>query len=96
MTSKAAEQHVARRAVVTGRVQGVWFRDSARRRAESLGVVGWARNRPDGAVEVWAEGPQELVKALLEYCREGPARAAVESVSVDDVTPAGLESFEVR
>lgn len=86
----------ARRAVVRGRVQGVWFRDSARRRAESLSVAGWARNCPDGAVEVWLEGAAEAVEAMLEYCRSGPPRAVVEDVSVEEVAPAGLRDFEVR
>ena len=96
MTLESAEQHVARVAVVSGRVQGVWFRDSARRRAESLGVAGWARNRLDGTVEVWAEGPRALVEALLDYCRKGPSRAVVEHLTVDEVTPAGLKDFVVR
>jgi acylphosphatase len=96
MTSESAQQRAARRAVIAGRVQGVWFRDSAQRRAESLGVAGWARNRPDGTVEVWAEGRQGVVEALLDYCRKGPPRAVVERLTVDEVTPAGLDRFEVR
>ena len=82
--------------VIAGRVQGVWFRDSARRRAESLGVAGWARNRLDGTVEVWAEGRRDAVEALLDYCRVGPPRAVVEHVAVENVTPAQLEDFDVR
>ena len=94
--SESAQQRVARRAVIAGRVQGVWFRDSARRRAESLRVAGWARNRLDGTVEVWAEGRRDVVEALLEYCRKGPAGAVVERLTVDEVTPAGLDGFHVR
>jgi acylphosphatase len=74
----------------------VWFRDSVRRRAESRGVSGWARNLRDGRVEVWAEGPLDAVQAVLDYCRKGPPRAVVESVRVDEVVSAGLERFEVR
>jgi acylphosphatase len=96
MVSHINPQRVARRAVIGGRVQGVWFRDSVRRRAESLGVTGWARNRLDGTVEVWAEGQPEAVSALLDYCREGPSRAVVERVAIDEVTSAGLSGFEVR
>ena len=96
MTSQSPQQRVARRAVIAGRVQGVWFRDSARRRAESLGVAGWARNRLDGTVEVWVEGRRGVVEALLDYCRKGPPRAVVERLTVDEVTPAGLDDFEVR
>ncbi len=96
MTSESAQQRIARRAVIAGRVQGVWFRDSARRRAESLGVAGWARNRLDGTVEVWAEGRRDVVEVMLDYCRTGPPRAVVERLTVDEVTPAGLHDFDVR
>ena len=97
MTSAgASRRRAARRAVIVGRVQGVWFRDSVRREAESLGVAGWARNCPDGTVEVWAEGRREGVEALLEYCHTGPPRAHVERVTVHEVAPAGLSDFRVR
>ena len=96
MMSESAQQRVARRAVIAGCVQGVWFRDSARRRAESLGVAGWARNRLDGTVEVWAQGRRDAVEALLDYCRIGPPRAIVERLTVDEVTPAELDDFDVR
>jgi acylphosphatase len=87
---------VAKRVLASGRVQGVWFRDSVRRLAESHGVAGWARNRLDGSVEVWAEGPAAAVEAVVEFCRVGPRRAVVEAVHVEDVTPAGMGGFEVR
>jgi acylphosphatase len=96
MSESAAQQRVARRAVIVGRVQGVWFRDSARRCAESLEVAGWARNRVDGTVEVWAEGQRDAVEALLDYCRMGPPRAVVEHLAVEEVTPTELDDFEVR
>jgi acylphosphatase len=96
MIGEGPHRRVARHAVVAGRVQGVWFRDSVRRNAESRGVSGWARNLRDGRVEVWTEGPQDAVEAVLEYCRRGPPRALVEDVRVDEVVPAGLERFEVR
>jgi acylphosphatase len=91
-----SEQRLARRAVVIGHVQGVWFRDSTRRRAQALGVAGWARNCADGSVEVWAEGPQQAVDELLRYCRAGPPRASVEELRVEDVEPAGWAEFNVR
>jgi acylphosphatase len=90
------QPRVARRAAIFGRVQGVWFRDFTRRRADTLGVAGWARNRADGSVEVWAEGPGGAVEALLDYCRVGPPRATVQDVRVDEVTPAGMTGFEIR
>ena len=86
---------VARRVVISGRVQGVFFRDSVRRLADARGVAGWARNRVDGSVEVWAEGPPDAVRELLEFCRRGPSRAIVEEVAVHEAEPAGFEGFEV-
>ena len=86
----------ARRIVVHGRVQGVFFRDSARREAERLGVAGWVRNRPDGTVEAHAEGDDDAVEAFVSWCRSGPARAEVASVDADDVDAEGLSRFEVR
>jgi acylphosphatase len=87
---------VRRRVVVSGRVQGVFFRDTTLRRAEALGVSGWVRNQADGSVEVVAEGPPAAVEALLDYCREGPPRAMVERVDVRDEAPEGVRGFEVR
>lgn len=69
------------RILVEGRVQGVGFRMSTRDRARSLGVTGWVRNRPDGRVEVVAEGPREQLDRLVEFCREGPSFARVEGVA---------------
>jgi acylphosphatase len=92
----ASEPLIARRALISGHVQGVWFRDSLRRLAESLGVAGWARNRSDGSVELWAEGPADAVGELLDYSREGPPRAVVEHMDVEPASPAGHHSFEVR
>jgi acylphosphatase len=82
--------------VVSGRVQGVFFRDTARRRAESAGVAGWITNRPDGAVEAVFEGEPAAVEELVEFCRRGPSRAEVASVEVQEEAPQGLSGFEVR
>ncbi|MCP4665645.1 MAG: acylphosphatase [Deltaproteobacteria bacterium] len=68
------------RLIVRGRVQGVWFRESTRREALSLGIFGWVRNRPDGTVEVLAEGPEENVKKLVSWCHQGPPAAEVTRV----------------
>jgi acylphosphatase len=96
MVAETPQPRVARHAVVAGRVQGVWFRDSVRRIAEARGVGGWARNLRDGTVEVWAEGTRDAVQAVVDYCREGPPRAVVAGVRVDEVAPAGLDRFDVR
>jgi acylphosphatase len=82
--------------VVSGRVQGVFFRDSVRRRAEAAGVAGWARNTPEGTVEAVFEGDSAAVEELIEFCRRGPSRAEVSSVEVVKEDPEGLSGFEVR
>jgi len=82
--------------MVSGRVQGVFFRDSVRRRAASRGVAGWVRNNPDGTVEAVFEGDEEDVDSLVRYCREGPGRAEVERADVTDEQAEGLDGFEVR
>jgi acylphosphatase len=77
-------------------VQGVFFRDSTRRRADSLGVAGWVRNRPDGAVEAVFEGEPEQVEAMVRFAGEGPAGAAVEDLEVGEEEPEGIQGFSVR
>jgi acylphosphatase len=77
-------------------VQGVFFRDTARRRAEAAGVSGWVSNRSDGAVEAVFEGEPQAVDELVEFCRRGPSRAEVTSVDVVEEEPEGLSGFEVR
>jgi acylphosphatase len=84
------------RAVVSGRVQGVWYRQGCRREAERLGVVGWVANRPDGSVEIEAEGPRAAVGDLLAWARRGPARAVVERVVIEDLAAGGGHGFRVR
>jgi acylphosphatase len=83
------------RVIVSGRVQGVFFRASARDRAESLGVSGWARNNPDGTVEAVFEGDDERVESMVEWCRRGPRGAFVEDVSVEWEEPRGERGFAV-
>ncbi len=87
---------VARRAVVRGHVQGVFFRATVARAAERAGVAGWATNRADGAVEVHLEGDADAVESVLDTCRTGPRGAQVDSVDVSEVEPEGLGGFETR
>jgi acylphosphatase len=87
---------IARKVVVTGRVQGVFFRDSARREARRLGVTGWVRNRADGHVEAWFEGPADAVARLVRWCSDGPRHADVDDVQVSEVEPEGHERFAIR
>jgi acylphosphatase len=63
--------------IIKGRVQGVYFRYETRQQALALGVKGWVKNRPDGAVEGVFEGDRECVKKLVEWCRQGPPDAEV-------------------
>ena len=81
---------------IRGRVQGVFFRADARARAESLGVVGWIRNAPDGIVEAVFEGEPERVDSMIDWCRRGPAGAQVEDVEVVCDDPVGERGFSVR
>jgi acylphosphatase len=81
------------RAVASGRVQGVWFRESCRREAVRLGVSGWVRNRPDRTVELEAEGEREAVDALLAWARQGPPLAVVSGLDVEDLDPTGEAGF---
>lgn len=87
---------IARRVVVHGHVQGVFFRDSTRRMAAQRGVVGWVTNHPDGAVEALLEGSAPDVEAVIEFCRRGPRGAQVARVEVSETPPSGQTRFEVR
>lgn len=91
-----ADDVISRRVVATGRVQGVFFRDSARERAQAHGVSGWVRNRNDGAVEAVLEGPREAVERVTRFFDTGPPHASVDHVEVEEQEPQGLDSFEVR
>jgi acylphosphatase len=86
---------VRKRVRAHGRVQGVFFRDSVRRAAEAAGVAGSARNLPDGTVEAVFEGDADAVERLVALCREGPGRAEVDELEVDDERPEGLRGFDV-
>jgi acylphosphatase len=87
---------IRRRAVVHGRVQGVFFRDSTRQRANAHGVAGWIANRPDGAVEAVLEGPPDAVQSVLRFLHTGPSHASVDHVDVIEEQPEGLTGFSVR
>ena len=85
-----------RRVVVQGHVQGVFFRETTRRRALAAGVSGWVRNRPDGTVETVFEGKPEDVDRLVAFVRDGPRGARVDWVDVEAEEPEGLSGFEIR
>jgi acylphosphatase len=84
---------IRRRVVVSGRVQGVWFREATRRLAEREAVAGWVRNNADGTVEAVFEGEAAAVQRLIGFCRLGPPEARVEAVEVRVEEPQGLAGF---
>jgi acylphosphatase len=86
----------AYRYVVQGRVQGVGYRYFVLRRAGELGVTGFARNLPDGSVEVIAEGRPEALVGLESGLREGPAFSEVTSVLCEEISPRGDGGFHIR
>jgi acylphosphatase len=88
---------VRARVVVHGRVQGVFFRDTARREALARGVAGWVRNRADGTVEAVFQGDRPAVEEMIAWCQTGPPRAAVVGVDTTWEAPdAGLRHFVIR
>lgn len=82
--------------IIHGKVQGVYFRDTMRSRAEARGVSGWVTNRGDGTVEAALEGREADIEALLGFCRQGPANAEVESIDVRAEEPEGLTDFKIE
>lgn len=80
---------------ITGKVQGVFYRGSAREQSERLGVNGEVRNMPDGSVLLIAEGEEDAVKALIAWCHYGPPRAEVLEVAVKEGVVKGYKDFRV-
>jgi acylphosphatase len=86
---------IRRRVIVSGRVQGVFFRDTVQRAASARGVAGTVTNRDDGRVEAVFEGEPDAVEALIDVARAGPDRAVVEDVEITEEEPEGLQGFRV-
>ena len=82
--------------LVSGRVQGVYYRATTRETAQDQGVDGWVKNLDDGRVEAVFEGDEGDVEAMVEFCHEGSNRANVTDVDVTYEDPEGLQGFEVR
>jgi acylphosphatase len=87
---------VRRRVVVSGRVQGVWYRESCRRQADAAGVAGWVRNNDDGTVEAVLEGDAEDVENVISWMRTGPPLAVVTGLDVHEEEPRCTSQFTVR
>ena len=81
---------------VEGLVQGVNYRQAARRAAEPLGIAGFARNEPDGSVTIEAEGPADALEKFIEWCRHGPPPAQVDRIDVREAPLIGYEGFSRR
>lgn len=83
--------------IISGKVQGVWFRASTKDKAEQLGICGWVRNTFDGNVEAVFEGEEYLIQEMLDWCRHGPSSAKVENVEVEKQTPSnGFDVFSIK
>jgi acylphosphatase len=80
---------------ISGKVQGVWFRQSTKAEAEKLNLNGTARNMPDGTVEIHAEGDKKDLEKLLDWCREGPDHADVNETHYNVLPLQGYEGFRV-
>jgi acylphosphatase len=87
---------VRKRVLVSGEVQGVFFRDTCRRMAGQQGVGGWVRNLPDGRVEAVFEGDADSVDRLVRWAGRGPSRARVTAMTVRNEPAEGLATFEIR
>ncbi len=81
---------------VHGHVQGVFYRANTQKVAEGLGLTGWVKNCSDGSVEIHAEGNQEKLEELIEWCRQGPAMASVSNIDLSRIESEGLRSFDIR
>ena len=84
------------RVLISGRVQGVFFRACTKEKAEELGLAGWVQNLPDGRVEAVFEGEKSRVDKMVAWCYQGPPASHVAEVEVEQELPQGLNQFEVR
>jgi acylphosphatase len=83
--------------IISGRVQGVWFRASAKQKAEQLGIKGWIRNTSDGSVEAVFEGEEKSVNEMIEWCNHGPPLSKIENVEIEKKNPTdGFKDFSIR
>jgi len=81
---------------IEGKVQGVWYRVSAKQAADRLGLKGWVSNNPDGTVSIWVYGEEAQVKQFKEWCRKGPPNAAVSALTEALIPFIELSVFTIR
>ncbi len=89
-------QDLCVKVVISGRVQGVWFRGWVRQEARALGLAGWVRNRGDGSVEALLSGPEARVQEMIAELHRGPAAARVWDVTWEEAEAFAGDGFEVR
>lgn len=82
--------------IVTGKVQGVFYRQSTKEKAVELGLSGIVKNQPDGSVFIQASGPSQALNQFIAWCKQGPPRAEVISVQVESIEPRGFIGFTVQ
>ncbi len=81
--------------IVHGRVQGVWFRAGTKERAVELDLFGWVKNRPEGTVEIHAEGEKSQLEIFIAWCRKGTPAANVTALDLDPASLQNFTSFEI-
>lgn len=81
---------------ITGKVQGVFFRASTKEKADELGVRGTARNNHDGSVTIEAEGSPEILEPFLEWCKQGPSRARVDTFEIKELETVNFRGFSIE
>jgi acylphosphatase len=81
--------------IVKGRVQGVFYRATAKDVADEIGVVGWVKNTEEGNVEIMASGSEEQIQKMIEWCKKGPRKAIVTDVIVTNVEEENFKSFDI-
>jgi len=82
--------------IINGRVQGVFYRASAKQVAREIGVTGWVKNTDEGDVEMVAAGTEEQLRKFIDWCKVGPARAKVTEVVIDYIEGESFKNFEIR
>lgn len=81
---------------VKGKVQGVFYRSTAQAKAKELGLSGWVKNEEDGSVLIEAEGEEQKLLKLVDWCKEGPGAAVVNDVEYHQIEPKGVNGFEIK
>ena len=100
--SKTTAETIARRVLISGRVQGVGYRYGLAELARKLNITGWCRNLPSGQVEAWVQGSRHTVEQLLNWMQQGPSPAIVEHIAIEEqavlepMLRESIETFEIR